>query len=702
MTTNKQRTQPTDPVRRIHPRLRMIRNGNSTVNAVRAQISTTVASTFAEAEARVLESAQEKVRSLDAGVLEVRGKLTKRPKLQKPADDAFVNVFIELDEDLVKQRDEGQALCAHVRGLLDAATGEIRSAVVQRGRYVSATVPVSALAELEANESIGFVSYAEPLKLEVPFAEVARKPRPRRVAGSTLHRDGQGVLIGIIDVGGFDFAHEEFLDDRGETRFVRIWDQSGDFRRPPARFGYGAEFDAARLNAAIAQAKEPGGLPAREYERQSQRTPGSHGTHVASIAAGRHGVCPKADIAGVLVHVPHAADERERRRQAFSDTSRIAHAVEYLLDLARERGQPVSINVSLGTNGGAHDGANGVNRWLDHALTTPGRAISIAAGNAGQERATSAEDFGFVMGRIHSSGRVPSRGLEVELEWTVVGNGIADLSENELEIWYNAQDRFSVSVKPPDEDRWYEARPQEYWENKRLSGGTTLSIYNELYNPSNGANYIAIYLSPNLDPANLRGIQAGLWRVRLIGEEVRDGRFHAWIERDDPAEIGRTPDARFYRYPSFFSTRSHVDSHSISSLACGNEVIAVGNLDDANGVVNITSSQGPTRDGRSKPDVLAPGTKISAANGFAAEDEGPWIEMTGTSMATPYVAGVLGLMLATNRELTSAQCAGILQRTAQPLPGASYEWHDAAGFGVIRPAAAVKEAASFAKRKERR
>ena len=53
------------------------------------------------------------------------------------------------------------------------------------------------------------------------------------------------------------------------------------------------------------------------------------------------------------------------------------------------------------------------------------------------------------MGRIHTSGQIPARGLEVEIEWTVIGDGIEDWSENELEIWYGAQDRFIVSLKPP-------------------------------------------------------------------------------------------------------------------------------------------------------------------------------------------------------------------------------------------------------------
>ena len=382
----------------------------------------------------------------------------------------------------------------------------------------------------------------------------------------------------------------------------------------------------------------------------------------------------------------------------FSDTSRIVHAVEYLLHLADEVQMPLVINVSLGTNGGAHDGSNGVSRWLDAYLATPGRAICIAAGNAGQEKAEFEGDLGWIMGRIHAQGRVPSRGLEVDLEWTVVGDGIEDRSENELEIWYSAQDRFAVALKPPNGD-WIRVNPREFVENYRLPSGTTVSIYNELYHPTNGANYIAAYLSPNLDPGSYRGIESGVWKVRLIGEEVRDGRFNAWIERDDAAELEPIGGRRLFRFPSFFTERSHTDSHSISSLACGHRIIAVSNLDDARQRINATSSQGPTRDGRQKPEIAAPGTEIVAANGFSHPDE-PWIAMTGTSMASPYVAGVVGLMLGANNGLSAAQCVGILQRTARPLPGASYDWGNDVGFGRIDPVAAVEEAIGANQRHE--
>ena len=69
--------------------------------------------------------------------------------------------------------------------------------------------------------------------------------------------------------------------------------------------------------------------------------------------------------------------------------------------------------------------------------------------------------------------------------------------------------------------------------------------------------------------------------------------------------------------------------------------------------------------------------------------------MTGTSMASPYVAGVAGLMLSVNPRLTAAQINGILRRNARPISGATYEWQNDVGFGVVDAAASVLEAQSF-------
>ena len=196
-------------------------------------------------------------------------------------------------------------------------------------------------------------------------------------------------------------------------------------------------------------------------------------------------------------------------------------------------------------------------------------------------------------------------------------------------------------------------------------------------------------MSPFLSGEGVVAVKGGTWTVRLHGLDVRDGTYHAWIERDDPRRFRPTGVDSGWAFPSFFSRATAVDSHSVNSLAAGQAVVAVSNLDESGNRIHVTSSQGPSRDGRLKPEIAAPGTNILGANGFDLQR--PWVRMTGTSMASPFVAGVIGLMLEQEPRLTAAQIAGILRRSAQPLPGTDFEWRDDAGFGAIDPERCLSE-----------
>jgi subtilisin family serine protease len=672
-------------LKKLQPKLRMFADGDTTVNVIRAERSAALA-----VDKPALLTRVRVVRGPDA-VPVAREDLKRRPRtppLGTITGGVRANVFVTLRDPSV-------------------TTPPLRRPHCRKGQMLQVQAPLNEIPAIASAPGVAYVEVAEALKAPVTSVTAPRAAAPpigrRRFGQAAKHKFGAKVLIGIVDVQGFDFAHRDFLDRRGRTRFVRIWDQGGDVRPSPherdaafdRQFEYGAEFQQADLNAAL-RAAPTLGVPATDIEPQSQRTEGSHGTHVASIAAGNRGVCRHAPIAAVLISLPEADQDR---RRSFYDSSRLADAVDYLLRLGRQMKLPVSINVSLGTNGHSHDGSAAVTRWIDAALTTPGRCVTVAAGNAGQEKGESENDLGWIMGRIHTSGAMPASGLVEDLEWVVVGNSVMDMSENEMEIWFSAQDRIAVSIQPPGMGWIGPVEPRAFIQNRMLPDGTMLSAYNEVYHPANGLNCISLYLSPFFQESGVIGVRAGTWRVRLHAREIRDGHYHAWIERDDPHPLGRVGPREAWSFPSFFTEKTLVDDTTVSSLGCANRVITVANLDEAQNRISISSSQGPTRDSRQKPDIAAPGTAVVAAKGFTGSDEA-WVAMSGTSMASPFVTGVVGLMLAIEPRLTSAQIEGILRRTATPLPGASFTWSNAAGFGVIDPEACLAEAQRINDRKD--
>jgi subtilisin family serine protease len=667
---------------KLQPKLRMIANGGEEVNVVRAEQCAAIRVTN---QTLLKKVARRRDETDVATTRRAVKKVPPRGNLSKIAPDIEASVFVQLNDAAID-------------------SGPVKGEVARKGNIVSARVALTGLPDLTKDPRVAFVEIGEALKQPRPAITAGTVSTPtnavRRLGKESQHHYGAGVLIGIIDVQGFDFTHPDFLDSKGKTRFEAIWDQGGDARPSPgppkSQFGYGAEFKREHLIAAMKAAPSLG-VPAYEVERQSQIEPGSHGTHVASIAAGNRGVCRRSPIAAVLVSLSTADDDK---RRSFYDSTRIADAVDYLVALAGRMKKAVSINISLGTNGHAHDGTGAIGRWIDSVMSTPGRAVSVAAGNSGQEKGEGPDDIGWVMGRVHTSGKVPATGLSADIEWVVAGNGLVDISENELELWFGSQDRFAIEIFTPQGQRIGPVESREFIENRRLDDGSFISVYNELYHPANGANYISVYLSPNLRSDPVIGVPAGTWTIRVHGRQVRDGRFDGWIERDDPRPFGQLGPKQLWAFPSFFSERSMVDNSTVSSLGCGHRVLSVANLNEGRNIINISSSQGPTRDGRYKPDVAAPGTDIVAAKGFSTDDD-QWIGMTGTSMASPFVTGVAGLMLGIEPTLTAAQIEGIIRSTARPLPGGAFAWANDAGFGVIEPEKALEQAALASVRQDR-
>ena len=205
---------------------------------------------------------------------------------------------------------------------------------------------------------------------------------------------GQGTVVGVVDT-GIDLANQDFQTIAG-TRIVDLWDQdacptqdlNGCPTQPPNSGGYtyGAECSQASINSATcgpflygATCEDPPDVNNDNWLPEEDCD--GHGTHVAGIAAanGRAasptiyiGVAPQADL--VIV-------------KSDGSLADVIDGVDYVFKVAAARGEPASVNLSLGTYEGPHDGSDMFETMLD-ALTGAGRLITVAAGNEATNNAT--------------------------------------------------------------------------------------------------------------------------------------------------------------------------------------------------------------------------------------------------------------------------------------------------------------------------
>ncbi len=106
------------------------------------------------------------------------------------------------------------------------------------------------------------------------------------------------------------------------------------------------------------------------------------------------------------------------------------------------------------------------------------------------------------------------------------------------------------------------------------------------------------------------------------------------------------------------------DACTIASPAAAANAITVGAMADLgqNGFHQAYfSGRGPTLDGRIKPDISAPGVGITSAKAGTTAD---YRTLNGTSMSSPFVAGVALLMLDVSPDLTPAQVKTHITSTA--------------------------------------
>ncbi|MDU0289097.1 S8 family serine peptidase [Saccharothrix longispora] len=105
---------------------------------------------------------------------------------------------------------------------------------------------------------------------------------------------------------------------------------------------------------------------------------------------------------------------------------------------------------------------------------------------------------------------------------------------------------------------------------------------------------------------------------------------------------------------------------TIGSPGSAESALTVGAVDRDDGIAPF-SSRGPrVGDGAPKPDVTAPGVGIVAAE---ADSGGDHVAMSGTSMATPHVAGAAALLAQQHPDWTGARIKAALMATARHNAG---------------------------------
>jgi len=373
-----------------------------------------------------------------------------------------------------------------------------------------------------------------------------------------------------------------------------------------------------------------------------------HGTHVAGIAAGNGflsgglytGIAPGASL---LV-----------AKTNFT-TVDIQNAVNNLLIFAATT--PVAINLSLGLVTGPHDGTsgfeNGIGFLATQGVSSGGKQIISAA--AGNER-TDKEHFQVTL--------PPFGSVNAPLSLETDGSFI--------DVWADGEDRYTVTATLGSE-----SASAPTGSSASTSSGR-ISVSNRTDDPPNGATHITVFFRASA--VSLATIL--LERTRNGG----NGKVDAYIDQTD----------------GFFPTG--MEAGTISEPANAENVIAVGSFDTktAGGnpaAQNITSfsSLGPTRDGRDKPDLAAPGFIIYAAKSLDPYLDPPpepqtvpgdnnYAVLAGTSMSAPHVAGIASLVWQSNPLLTSAQMRERLRRTATPVPPSpNTTW----GYGKANALAAV-------------
>ncbi len=394
--------------------------------------------------------------------------------------------------------------------------------------------------------------------------------------------EGEGVLIGFID-SGIDYVNQSFRLDNGDTRIDFIYDLYENRRI----------YTREEINAALRSPDPYSVVP--HFDRAG------HGTHVAGIACAGgniprrfYGVAPRSSIAMVKM-------TREIGGQGAKSTQ-LMRGIKFLIDKAYELNKPLVINISFSTNDGAHTGNSLLEQYIEIVSTVQRVNIVVAAGNEG-DRAH------------HVGGELVG---EQEIRFNV---GI-DERLLIIQLFKSFLKDIDLNLISPSGTSSGELRLTNALNQGRI-GNTQYIVFNTGPTPFSIDGEIIILLSG----VGEETIASGIWTMDMTTNENVLGSYDMWL----PIAEGLNIATRFLR-PSTDNTLGIPGTVA--------DVITVGSYNFINSTISPFSGRGNEELDPVKPDLVAPGENIESST-----PGGGFEPRSGTSMATPQVAGACGLLM---------------------------------------------------------
>lgn len=466
-----------------------------------------------------------------------------------------------------------------------------------------------------------------------------------------LRLNGRGVLVGIIDT-GIDYLNKEFQREDDTTRIVRIWDQTIQGDKDIYDLKYGTEYTEDQINQAISL-QASGGDP---YSIVPSKDDIGHGTRVAGIIGGR-GINP--DLKGAAPDCQFVIVKLSRATKVELDAAVIDKtdvpsytpwsallALRYIIAVARELKRPVVVFEPLGSNMGSHTGNGIVEQSINNYSSQSGTVVVVPTGNQGNTD-------------THTEGIIESTGDIKDIEIRV-GEKQKNLP---IEIWVNKPNRVKLSIVSPS------GEVIDNLEAKNTNNERIKFLYE-------GTEMIVNFTSPELSTGDslifirAYNLKAGIWKFRLTGQYIVDGKYYAWI-----------PQRELIDSETKFLNSVGYTTLTLSSTSSGAISVAYYNQDD-NSVIS-ESGRGYTRYGMIKPDIAAGGF-----NAIVTNPGGGTAVISGSSVAGAVVAGCCALILQwavvdkNYPDIYAAQIKTYIISGAKGRPGDVYpnkEW----GYGMF-------------------